>query len=119
MVKNMTKSWVHPADETVFRQFIGDKMENMLAPTDINELNDKIVNTIRQANNKFCPKNEKEQRMSPETKKKMEERRIKASDVNTEPHEMKAINKEISKAIRKDIRQYKNKQILRIIEENE
>ncbi|KAL3280005.1 hypothetical protein HHI36_017513, partial [Cryptolaemus montrouzieri] len=31
---------------------------------------------------------------------------------------MKAINKEISKAIQKDITQYKNKQLLRTIEEN-
>ncbi|KAL3270012.1 hypothetical protein HHI36_009069, partial [Cryptolaemus montrouzieri] len=80
MVKKKTKSWIHPADDTVFRQFLDGKMGNMSAPSDMNELNDKIVNTIRQAKNKFCPKNEKEQRMSPETKIKMEERRNMASD---------------------------------------
>ncbi|KAL3285502.1 hypothetical protein HHI36_000034 [Cryptolaemus montrouzieri] len=37
--------------------------------SDINELNDKIDNTIRQAKIEFCPKNEKEQRISAETKK--------------------------------------------------
>ncbi|KAL3284435.1 hypothetical protein HHI36_018594 [Cryptolaemus montrouzieri] len=97
MVKN--HGFIH--DETAFRQFIDDKMENMY----IYELNDNIVNTIKQAKNKFCPKNEKEQRITPETKKKWKNGETRLAML-TRNH------------IRKDLRQYINKQILRTIEEN-
>ena len=66
----------------------------------------------------MCPKSEKEEKISPETKLKMEKRRTLKGKENTDQQEIKDLNKEISKAIRKDIRKFKGRKITQTIEQN-
>lgn len=74
--KKKTKPWTHLTNEEVFRQYIDNKLQNNPASSDINEVNNNIVDAINQEQNYCSPRSEKEQKISQETKMKKEELRL-------------------------------------------
>uniref|UniRef100_A0A6P7H737 Uncharacterized protein LOC114347915 n=1 Tax=Diabrotica virgifera virgifera TaxID=50390 RepID=A0A6P7H737_DIAVI len=117
--KKQMKAWSQPKNETEFADHITVHLQNRPPTNDINQLNKLITNTIAEAQRKCCTVNKREERITANTKLKMEERREMLKDKNIEQQSLNKINKEqVSKAIRKDIRAYKNEKISQTIEHN-
>ncbi|CAG9828320.1 unnamed protein product, partial [Diabrotica balteata] len=116
--KKQINRWTHPNNEQNFEDHIGKFLQEKSSTNDINILNDIIVEAITEAQKKCCPKSVKEEKISLETQKKMEQRRILRSDENSSNDDINRMNKEVSREIRKDLRKYKDEKIIKTIEEN-
>ncbi|KAH1008055.1 hypothetical protein HUJ04_005206 [Dendroctonus ponderosae] len=84
---------------------------------DINELNKTITEALIKATNGLCPKHEKENKIRPYNKAVIEQRKS-LNRNNPVPQEISAMNKDISRNIRKDIRQYNKERMQQTIEQN-
>lgn len=91
-------------------------LSNSLEHKSIDELAEKITKDIQIATKKICSrvKNQIETRLRPQTKELMEERRRTERD----HPDYRALNVSVKKNIRKDLREYRTKQILETIENN-
>ncbi|XP_044760798.1 craniofacial development protein 2-like [Coccinella septempunctata] len=116
--KNRTKTWTRPGDERKFEEHLSKILQDKPLSNDINVLNDAIVEAITVAQKKCCPTRPKEEKISLETHHKMERRRTLKSERNANQDEINRLNKEVAKAIRKDLRKYKEEKIVETIEEN-
>ncbi|XP_044759008.1 craniofacial development protein 2-like [Coccinella septempunctata] len=118
ITKSERNPWRPPTDIDGFQGNISNLLEDSEREENIEELNDAIVKALSASQEKYCPKTQKEEKISASTGLLMKERRFKGSQKTTTDEEIKAMNKQISKAIIKDIRRYKKEKIEETIENN-
>ncbi|XP_072401120.1 uncharacterized protein [Diabrotica undecimpunctata] len=88
---------------------------------DVETLNDNLIKAIKNAEKKrnTNPRRDKEEKISEETKRLMETRRELKNKNDTNARVLQQLNKDINKAVRKDVRQYNTKKITTVVKENE
>ena len=112
-------TWTDPRSINTFEEHINTILENKKgADQNVNTLNNIIIEAIEESQKIHCQEKSNNKRLSPETQALMEERRKMQSDKSKEHHQLREINKKISKSIRKDNRKHKTEQIQQTIEEN-
>ena len=112
-------TWTDPRSINTFEEDINTILENKKgADQNVNTLNNVIIEAIEESQKIHCQEKSNNKRLSPETQALMEERRKMQSDKSKEHHQLREINKKISKSIRKDNRKHKTEQIQQTIEEN-
>lgn len=117
--KKSTPTWSTPNNVKEYEKEIDKQLEeNIKDEENPDSLNLKITEAITKSQQKHCPKNSKEERLSTQTKQLMKERREMKGNKNTSNHELREINKNISKSIRQDIRKFKMGKIEKTIENN-
>lgn len=114
------RRWVPPANVKSFQDTVEEHLQNEdTENTHIEQLNRKIVEALKQAQEKCCSKNQKdEEKLSLSTKTLLEERRQLKDKYGTNLPKTRELDKQITKNIRKDIRDYNTRKISKIIEEN-
>lgn len=87
---------------------------------DVNTINNNLVEALKSAVRKSQThrRNEKEEKINTETKELMEKRRKLKNKSDTNLVLLRQLNEDISKAVRKDLRQYNISQIAAVIEAN-
>ena len=87
---------------------------------DIEETNRQIIAAMKEAESKCdkSPGNRKDEKLSDSTKNLMEKRRNLEEKHGKNATQLREINKQISKSIRRDTRLYNTKEVTRVIEEN-
>lgn len=108
LIRKTTKQmWTGPTDTQGFETHITNTLQNnVLHDTNINSLNREITEALKQGQDSFCPKSKKEEKISQITKNLILERNQMKTFKHITSTEMREKNKEISKAIRRDIRNY-------------
>lgn len=108
-----------PTDSQAFQAHIDNLLQNSnYSDTDINSLNSAVLDALKESQDRFFPKTEKEEKISKEAKTLMLERDKMRGNRDSTNEELRAINKEISKTIRRDTRNYRSKKIQETIERN-
>lgn len=106
-----------------YEQRLNSRLSPMLTneeDIDIEESNKQIITAMKEAENE-CKQPlgvRKEEKLSDSTKKLMEKRRNLIDKHQNNATQLREINKEISKAIRRDVRLHKTEEVTRVIEEN-
>ncbi|XP_072380586.1 uncharacterized protein [Diabrotica undecimpunctata] len=87
---------------------------------DVETLNDNLIKAIKNAEKKCNtnPRRDKEEKISQKTKRLMETQRELKNKNDTNARVLQQLNKDINKAVRKDVRQYNTKKITTVVEEN-
>lgn len=122
LIKQPTSSkWRPLRDETQYQHRIKSHlahMENVLDPN-IEDLSALITNSIKTAV-KECQtqSTQRNEKLSTSTKQLMEGRRNLINKHTTNVAELRRLNREISKAVRRDTRTYNTNEILKVIEQN-
>lgn len=122
LIKQPTSSkWRPLGNETQYQHRIKSHlahMENVLDPN-IEDLSALITNSIKTAV-KECqtPSTQRNEKLSTSTKQLMEGRRNLINKHTTNVAELRRLNREISKAVRRDTRTYNTNEILKVIEQN-
>lgn len=115
------KKWTAPNNTEAFQNDI-DKYLNkhtIDGAEDINELNKIIVDAIGKAEENNCSKRDpKNEKLSDKTKNMMKERRELQSKYDTNLPKLRQLNRDITKAIRNDIRTHNTEMITKTIEDN-
>ena len=106
-----------PKDETEYETHITRTLQSADPTDDIDTLNSLIINTVTEAQGQLCKREEREERITRETMQKIEDRRKLVRDRSSDEQTIRDANREISKAVRKDIRNYKKQKILQTIEQ--
>lgn len=115
VTKKRQRKWTPPENLSEYTKYVDNSLQN-LESTDLEKINEQIVNSLRGAVERFCSKkNEASDKLSQSTKELMKKRRS-IEQKNTA--EYRQISKEISKQIRKDVRKYKTEAITEVIEQN-
>lgn len=112
------RPWKSPSDMVGFQQCITNKLNGTEAEENINVLNETITTALLESQNGYCPTTKKQSKLSEATMRKMKQRRDMRSEELTTAEELRQINKEVSKAIRRDIRTHNQNQIEQTIENN-
>lgn len=112
------RTWKSPSDRTGFQQCIANKLSGTETEENINVLNEAITTAILESQNRYCPTTKKNSKLSEATMRKMKQRRDMRSEELTTDEELRQINREVSRAIRSDIRTYNQNQIEQTIEDN-
>ncbi|XP_045460954.1 uncharacterized protein LOC123671253 [Harmonia axyridis] len=115
---NSDRPWRSPPDTVCFQQYISNRLDDTKPEEDINVLNETITTALIESQNIYCPRTKKESKLSEATMRKMKERRDMKSEEMTTAEELRQINREVSKAIRRDIRAYNQDKIEKTIESN-
>lgn len=110
--------WRNPTDVDSFKKCITEQLNGCGPEETINSLNDQITDAMLESQRRYCPRLKREEKLSQATEQLMEERRAMRSDETTTTEQLKEINRLISKAIRRDIRSYNQRQIQLTIENN-
>ncbi|XP_044766144.1 craniofacial development protein 2-like [Coccinella septempunctata] len=121
MVKKRTdKRWKRPADIEGFQRTIDDRLAGCDANSneDVNTLNDILTSAMLESQNKYCPKTQKEEKLSHSTRQMIQERRDLRSKGIVANNELKEANKKVAKAIRRDIRAFNTGHIQQTTEDN-
>lgn len=116
--KNNCERWTNVDDVEKYQKTINENLKD--ADTcNLEDLNKNIVETINVAQKKHCLKQtENEDKISTNTKNLMKQRRKLLGERPQQKDELRQLNKDITKAVRTDIRDYNNKWVTRVIEEN-
>ncbi|XP_030747799.1 craniofacial development protein 2-like [Sitophilus oryzae] len=96
-----SRSWTKPADLEGFQRCITEQLQDYTQENSIDGLNENITNALLESQNRYCPKTQREEKLSKFTKRLMDKRRATRSEQLTTVDELRDINKQISKAIRK------------------
>lgn len=123
LVKKATgNAWNSIGNEDRYRQLITENiqsLEGVVESMDIEEVNQGILQAIQSAEqNCRSQGNRKTEKLSVDTKLLMARRRDMRDGYITSSAELRQLNKEISGAIRRDIRRHNTREIATIIEEN-
>ena len=112
--------WKRPADIEGFQRSIDNRLASCDAYSneDINTLNDILTSAVIESQNKYCPKTQKDKKLSQNTRQMIQERRDLRSKGIVANNELKEANKKVAKAIRRDIRAFNTNYIQHTIEEN-
>lgn len=87
--------------------------------TDVENLNERICTALQETRKRYEPKRrQKEEKLSRGTKQLLTKRRELKNKYTTNYEELRQLNKEISKAIRKDTRKFNTEKINTVIENN-
>lgn len=113
-----SRSWTKPADLEGFQRCITEQLQDYTQENSIDGLNENITNALLESQNRYCPKTQREEKLSKFTKRLMDKRRAMRSEQLTTVDELRDINKQISKAIRRDLRTFNQNEIRRTIENN-
>lgn len=115
MMKKPGSKWQDPGNREKFEKEVIEALG--IRTTEINELNKAITKTLTKVITDHCIRPKQESKISPQTKRLMHKRR-KLNNNNLGTQEMRQINKEITRNIRKDLKEYNKKHIQRTIEQN-
>lgn len=115
---NSNRAWKSPSDMIGFQQCITNKLNSTETEENINVLNEAITTAILESQNGYCPTTKKQSKLSEATMRKMKQRRDMRSEELTTAEELRQMNREVSKAIRRDIRKYNQNQIEQTIQDN-
>lgn len=121
--KSKNKKWTPPNNADTFRNDIDEHLtKQRIVPTlitDIDELNENIVHAVKQAEQANCTRTKQGNgKISDGTKDLMKERRELQDKYGVNFPKLKQLNRDITKAVRNDIRTFNNEMIVRTIEEN-
>ncbi|XP_050465081.1 uncharacterized protein LOC126858648 [Cataglyphis hispanica] len=116
-------TWHSPDDPIQYQQHIdrslGYLKEVKTEEINIDELSKEITHTLKMAQEKFTSKDKTNKgKLSKNTKDLMTQRRVLRENPTQNQPALKQLNKNISKAVRKDIRKYNTDEIIRVIEKN-
>lgn len=117
------KKWTHIEDPIQYQQHIdrslGYLKEVKTEEINIDELNKEIIHTLKMAQERSISKDKTNKgKLSKNTKDLMTQRRVLRESFTQNQPALKQLDKNISKAIRKDIRKYNTDEIIRVIEKN-
>jgi len=112
------KNWQTPENPDEYQQEITKSLNENLQSENIEEISEQITKSILEATNKYCKTQKKENKLSQHTLQLMSDRRQLLQQENVDYREVRELNKDISKNIRKDIRNYNNEQIEKTIDQN-
>lgn len=112
--------WFPPEDPEQFTNTINKSISISLScQLDTEAMNDKIIKAIKLAEKKNCTKpTNKHEKIGPNCRKLMEQRRKMKSNPNATLDEVRSLNIRINKEIRKDVRKFKHEIICKTIEDN-
>lgn len=122
LVQKSTNNWNFLSDEALYQQklesFINEQNDEEI---NVEALNTNITNAIKKAEEtcrQYGNPPQKNNKISANTKQLMQRRRDLTDKHTTNATQLRQLNKEISKSIRKDLRTYNTNEISRIIEAN-
>ncbi|XP_018359895.1 PREDICTED: uncharacterized protein LOC108759103 [Trachymyrmex cornetzi] len=97
--KTNKRSWNNPQNIEKFQNYISTALENKLIGGDsIDTLNNTIMETIQKARKKYCPGKKREQKISHNTRKLIEERRLLISNKEAkENRSLKVLKRNLAK----------------------
>lgn len=112
------KKWNTVANKEEYQRTIAEKLGN-IDTKDVEDLNDTILKSLREAQQIHCTqRSDKEERISVNTRHLMKQRREMIHKQSINRDQLKILNRNISRAARKDIRDYNTRWITKVIEEN-
>lgn len=119
--KTRSNKWISHENLELYQNKIEENLTRVLKEKNIGieKLNTKITDAIKKAEEKHCPKNnKKEEKLSANTKKLMEERREMKDKYGENITALRKLSKKISKSIRTDVRKFNTEMITNVIENN-
>ncbi|XP_072384323.1 uncharacterized protein [Diabrotica undecimpunctata] len=116
--KNKSKPWMKPSDVDSYHKCISDILSSLETENNISDLNNKLTNALLENQNNFCPRIQKEEKISQNIRQVMQKRREMSSEMETKADKLQKLNKEISQANRQDSLKYKQEQIEHTIKNN-
>lgn len=115
---NGRERWTGVDDVEGYQRTIRENLEDA-DESDLENLNRNIVDSINAAQKKYCSRQtENQDKLSNNTKNLMKQRRKLLGKYPRHKDELRDLNRDITKAIRADIRNYNNKWVTKVIEDN-
>lgn len=112
------RPWMEPSSVVDFQQSINEELRVDDPDDNVNSLNETIITALTKSRNRHCPTTHTQSKLSADTERLMQQRRTMRKEPHTTLDDLGKMNKEISRAIRRDIRTFNQKQIEQTIEDN-
>lgn len=118
LINTINHKWTTVENIDDYQRTIGEHLRN-IDEMDIETLNSTIKRSIEKARQEHCVKvNQKDEKLSRNTRHLMKQRREMLKKHPRDENQLKQINKTISGAIRRDVRDYNKRWVMKTIEEN-